>query len=71
MVTVTVLRRVVYVGIGLVIAEVAFSAFMAIPRMAMHPELVRHGSIRSYMIFAIVLLIVGGLFDGFCNSIQA
>lgn len=59
MAKVTVLKRMVYVGIGLVIAEVAFSAFVAIPRMAKHPEVVRLGSIRSYSIFAIVLLIVG------------
>jgi amino acid transporter len=55
----TTLRHMVYIGIGLVVAEVAFSAFVAIPRMARHTELVRLGSIHAYSIFAIVQLIVG------------
>ena len=34
----TTLRRMVSVGIGLVISGAVFSAFVVIPRMEMHPE---------------------------------
>ena len=52
------LRRMVYVGIGLVIAEAAFAAFVAIPRMALHPEVVSLGTVHAHWIFVIVKLIV-------------
>ena len=52
------LRRMVYVGIGLVIAEAAFAAFVAIPRMASHPEVVELGTVQTHWIFVIVKLIV-------------
>jgi peptidoglycan/LPS O-acetylase OafA/YrhL len=54
----TTLKRMVYVGIGLVIAEAAFLAFVVIPRMATHPEAVGHGSVRSHLNFVIVQLII-------------
>jgi len=54
----TALRRMVSVGIGLVIAWAAFLAFVAIPLMAKHPEFVRLGSVRGYWFFVIVQLIV-------------
>ncbi len=66
----TVLRRIVYVGIGLVIAEAAFSAFVTIPRMAMHPEVVGHGSVRSYSDFVIVQLIVAAVLLAFVILIR-
>ena len=50
------LRRMVYVGIGLVITEAAFSAFVVLPRLAKHSELI--DSIRSYRIISIIRLIV-------------
>lgn len=52
----TTLRRMVSVGIGLVITEAAFLAFVALPRLAKHPELI--DSIRSYRIISIIRLIV-------------
>ncbi len=55
----TALRRMVYVGIGLVITEAAFAAFVAIPRMALHPEIVKLGTVHAHWIFVIVKLIVG------------
>ena len=54
----TTLRHMVSVGIGLVIADAAFLAFVAIPLMAKHPEFVSLGSVRGYWIFTIFLLIV-------------
>ena len=54
----TALRRMVSVGIGLVIAEAAFLAFVAIPLMAKRPEFVRLGSARGYWFFVIFQLIV-------------
>ncbi len=54
----TALRRMVYVGIGLVITEAAFAAFVAIPRMALHPEIVKLGTVHAHWIFVIVKLIV-------------
>lgn len=54
----TALRRMVSVGIGLVIAEAVFLAFVAIPLMAKHPEFVSLGSVRGYRIFVIFQLIV-------------
>jgi len=47
----TALRRMVSVGIGLVIAWAAFLAFVAIPLMAKHPEFVSLGSARGYWFF--------------------
>ena len=52
----TSLRRIVYFGIGLVIAEAAFLVLVAIPRLAMHPESIQ--STRPYWVFAIIRLIV-------------
>jgi hypothetical protein len=46
-------------------AEVAFSAFVAIPRIAMHPEVVRLGSVHAYSGFAIVQLIVAAALMAF------
>ncbi len=51
-----ILRRMVYVGIGLVIAEAAFFAFVVIPRLAIHPECVK--STQAYWFFAKIRLVV-------------
>ena len=54
----TALRCMVYVGTGLVIAEAAFLAFVVIPRLAMHQEAIRLGSVRSSWFFVKIQLIV-------------
>ena len=54
----TALRSMVYAGIGLVIAEAAFAAFVAIPRMALHPAVVEFGTVHSHWTFVIFKLIV-------------
>lgn len=52
------LRRMVSVGIGLVIAGAVFSAFVVIPRMAKHPEVIEEKADVSSTFFVIIQLIV-------------
>jgi uncharacterized membrane protein len=55
------LRGMVYAGIGLVIAGAVFSAFVSIPRMEMHPEVIEDGSVASSWFFSFIIpLIVAG-----------
>jgi hypothetical protein len=61
----TALRRIVYAGIGLVIAGAVFSAFVAIPRMAMHPEVIEDGAVISSWFFVIIQLIVAAVLMAF------
>jgi hypothetical protein len=48
----------VSVGIGLVIAGAVFSAFVVIPRMAKHPEVIEEKADVSSTFFVIIQLIV-------------
>lgn len=61
------LRGMVFVGIGLVIAGAVFSAFVSIPRMAMHPEVIEDGAVASsrYFSFIIPLIVAGFLLASF------
>ena len=61
----TTLRSMVSVGIGLVIAGVVFSAFVSIPRMAMHPESI--DSVPSAWFFSVIipLIVVAFLLTSF------
>ena len=56
----TTLRRMVYVGIGLVIAPAVFSAFVVIPRMAMHPE--SNNSVASAWFFCVIIPLIVAAF---------
>ena len=56
----TTLRSMVSVGIGLVIAGVVFSAFVSIPRMAMHPESI--GSVPSAWFFSVIIPMIVAAF---------
>jgi hypothetical protein len=56
----TTLRRMVSVGIGLVIAGVVFSAFVSMPRMAMHPESIE--SVPSAWFFSVIIPLVVAAF---------
>ena len=56
----TTLRRMVSVGIGLVIAGVVFSAFVSIPRMAMHPESI--DSVPSAWFFSVIIPLIVAAF---------
>jgi hypothetical protein len=57
----SVLKWLVYTGIGLVFADAVFLALIAIPRMAKYPEVVRLGSVRSYSYFVIAELIIAAI----------
>ena len=61
------LRYMVFAGIGLVIAPAVFSAFVVIPRMAMHPEVIEDGAVASawFMSFIIPLIIAALLLASF------
>ena len=55
------LRGMVYAGIGLIIAGAVFSAFVSIPRMEMHPEVIEDGAVASSWFFSFIIpLIVAG-----------
>lgn len=56
----TTLRRMVYVGIGLVIVPAVFSAFVVIPRMAMHPESIN--SVASAWFFCVIIPLIVAAF---------
>ena len=56
----TTLRRMVSVGIGLVIAGVVFSAFVSIPRMATHPESI--DSVPSAWFFSVIIPLIVAAF---------
>jgi site-specific recombinase len=56
----TTLRRMVSVGIGLVIAGVVFSALVSIPRMAMHPESI--DSVPSAWFFSVIIPLIVAAF---------
>jgi hypothetical protein len=56
----TTLRSMVSVGIGLVIAGVVFSAFVSIPRMAMHPESI--DSVPSAWFFSVIIPMIVAAF---------
>jgi hypothetical protein len=56
----TTLRSMVSVGIGLVIAGVVFSAFVSIPRMAMHPESI--DSVPSAWFFSVIIPLIVAAF---------
>ncbi|MGD8539879.1 MAG: hypothetical protein PVI66_14275 [Candidatus Aminicenantes bacterium] len=61
------LRYMVFAGIGLVFAPAVFSAFVVIPRMAMHPEVIEDGAVASawFMSFIIPLIIAALLLASF------
>lgn len=61
------LRYMVFAGIGLVIAPAVFSAFVVIPRMAMHPEVIEDGAVASawFMSFIIPLIVAALLLASF------
>lgn len=54
------LRGMVYAGIGLVIAEAVFSAFVSIPRMAVHPESIE--SVPSAWFFCVIIPLIVAAF---------
>ena len=56
----TTLRRMVYAGIGLVIAGAVFSAFVVIPRMEMHPESI--DSVPSAWFFCVIIPLIVAAF---------
>jgi uncharacterized protein YacL len=56
----TTLRHMGYVGIGLVIAPSVFSAFVVIPRMAMHPESI--DSVASAWFFCVIIPLIVAAF---------
>jgi hypothetical protein len=56
----TTLRRMVSVGIGLVIAGAVFSAFVVIPRMEMHPESI--DSVPSAWFFCVIIPLIVAAF---------
>jgi uncharacterized protein YacL len=56
----TTLRRMVYVGIGLIIAPAVFSAFVVIPRMAMHQESIN--SVASAWFFCVIIPLIVAAF---------
>jgi len=56
----TTLRSMVSVGIGLVIAGAVFSAFLSIPRMAMHPESIE--SVPSAWYFCVIIPMIAAAF---------
>jgi hypothetical protein len=56
----TTLRSMVSVGIGLVIAGVVFSAFVPIPRMAMHPKSI--DSVPSAWFFSVIIPLIVAAF---------
>jgi hypothetical protein len=58
----TTLRRMVYAGIGLVIAGAVFSAFVSIPRMAMHPEVIEDGAYASSLFFSVIIPLIVAAF---------
>jgi uncharacterized membrane protein len=56
------LRLMISVGIGLVIAPAVFSAFVIIPRMAMHPEVIEDGAVASSWFMSVIIpLIIAAL----------
>ncbi len=58
----TALRRMVSVGIGLVIAPAVFSAFVVIPRMAMHPEVIEDGAVASAWFMSVIIPLIVAAF---------
>ena len=54
------LRRMISVGIGLVIAGAVFSAFVVIPRMEMHPESI--DSVPSAWFFCVIIPLIVAAF---------
>ena len=59
------LRGMVYAGIGLVIAGAVFSAFVSIPRMAMHTESIDSVPSAWFFSFIIPLIVAGFLLASF------
>jgi len=58
----TTLRCIASVGIGLVIAGVVFSAFVLIPRMARHPEVVGDGAVGSAWFLSVIIQLIVAAF---------
>jgi Na+/H+-translocating membrane pyrophosphatase len=58
----TTLKRMVYVGIGLVIAGAVFSAFVSIPRMATHPEVIEDGAYTSALFLSVIIPLIVAAF---------
>ncbi len=52
------LRLMISVGIGLVIAPAVFSAFVMIPRMAMHPEVIEDGAVASAWFMSVIIPLI-------------
>jgi hypothetical protein len=56
------LRCMVSVGIVLVIAGVVFSAFVSIPRMAVHPEVIEDGAVDSAWYISVIIPLIAAAF---------
>lgn len=56
------LRCTVSVGIVLVIAGVVFSAFVSIPRMAVHPEVIEDGAVDSAWYISVIIPLIAAAF---------
>ena len=56
------LRYMVFAGIGLAIAGAVFSAFVSIPRMAMHPEVIEDGAYASSLFFSVIIPLIVAAF---------
>ena len=52
------LRLMVSVGIGLVIAPAVFSAFVVIPMMEMHPEVIEDGAADSAWFMSVIIPLI-------------
>jgi hypothetical protein len=65
----TVLRTVVYAGTGLIILVAALIPLALIPRMAVHPEILAQGAVRTRWIFFLIqLLAAASLFAFFLRN---
>jgi hypothetical protein len=54
----TALKYMVSAGIVLIIAGGLFSAFVSLPRMAMHPEIIKDGGVESAWFFSVILPLI-------------